>query len=259
MLRRIRNFFLFWGFNPRIFVYNIIGLPWFLRDYFKFRHKSKEYSDFHFGRMHPVMADKTDTNGNLADHYFYQDLFVATRIFINKPVKHVDIGSRVDGFVAHVAAFREIEVFDIRPMYLCNRNIIFRKADFMKPDISLTDYTDSISCLHALEHFGLGRYGDPLNPFGHLNGIESIYIVLKEGGRFYFSSPIGPQRIEFNAHRVFSISYLLKIFEGKFTVLFFSYIDDKGELHENAELTPDNIKTSFGCSYGCGIFEMIKN
>lgn len=91
----------------------------------------------------------------------------------------------------------------------------------MKPDISLTNYTDSISCLHALEHFGLGRYGDPLNPSGHLNGIESIYIVLKEGRRFYFSSPIGPQRIEFNAHRVFSISYLLKIFEGKFTVIFF--------------------------------------
>jgi len=28
----------------------------------------------------------------------------------------VDIGSRVDGFVAHVASFREIEVFDVRPI-----------------------------------------------------------------------------------------------------------------------------------------------
>ena len=258
MIKRIKKLFLFWGFDPRIFVYNIIGFPWYFKDYYRFRHKSKGLTDVHFGRMYPMLADKYDNNGNLEDHYFYQDLLVASRVFENKPVKHVDIGSRIDGFVAHVASFREIEVFDIRPLKITNSNIRFKKADFMKPDISLTNYTDSISCLHALEHFGLGRYGDPLNPSGHLNGIESIYIVLKEGGRFYFSSPIGPQRIEFNAHRVFSISYLLKIFEGKFTVLFFSYIDDKGELYENAELTPENIKTSFGCYYGCGIFEMIK-
>jgi hypothetical protein len=32
-------------------------------------------------------------------------------------------------------------------------------------------YCDSLSCLHALEHFGLGRYGDPIDPRGHEKGI----------------------------------------------------------------------------------------
>ena len=37
-------------------------------------------------------------------------------IYAARPEKHVDVGSRVDGFVAHVASFREIEVFDVRPI-----------------------------------------------------------------------------------------------------------------------------------------------
>jgi SAM-dependent methyltransferase len=258
IIKRMNNILLFWGFDPRIFVKNIAGFQWYFRDYYRFRSKSKGFSDFKFGKMYPILMDKNNLNGNLADHYFYQDLLVATRIYENKPEKHVDIGSRIDGFVAHVAAFREIEVFDIRPLEISNSNIKFTRADFMNPDSSLIDYTDSISCLHALEHFGLGRYGDPLEVSGHLRGLESIYSVLKKGGKFYFSSPIGPQRIEFNAHRVFSVAYLLHIFQGKYTVDFFSYIDDKQLLHENAELTSDAIETNYECIYGCGIFELTK-
>jgi len=259
IIKRIKNILLFWGFDPGIFIKNIAGFPLYFRDYFQFRKKSKRNSDFHFGKIYPILTDKNNLSGNLADHYFYQDLLVANKIFENKPVKHVDIGSRIDGFVAHIASFREIEVFDIRPLDVSIKNIKFRRVDFMKPNSGLIDYTDSISCLHSLEHFGLGRYGDPLEVSGHLRGLESIYSVLKKGGKFYFSSPIGPQRIEFNAHRVFSISYLLLNFQGKYTIDSFSYIDDKKKLHENADLTTENIRTNFGCIFGCGIFEMTKN
>lgn len=125
MIKRIKKLFLFWGFDPRIFVCNIIGFPCYFKDYYRFRHKSKGLTDVHFGRMYPMLADKYDKNGNLEDHYFYQDLLVASRVFENKPVKHVDIGSRIDGFVTHVASFREIEVFDIRPLKITNSNIRF--------------------------------------------------------------------------------------------------------------------------------------
>lgn len=257
-IKRIKKVLLFWGIDPGIFIRSLTGLPWFFRDYYRFRKKSKDFIDFKFGRLYPCLTDKNNLSGNLADHYFYQDLLVANRIFENKPVKHVDIGSRIDGFVAHVASFRQVEVFDIRPLNLNITNIKFTRADFMKPDSALKDYTDSISCLHALEHFGLGRYGDPMDINGHLRGLEAIYAVLKKEGKFYFSSPIGSQRIEFNAHRIFSVSYLLMLFQGKYAIDSFSYIDDKGKLHENAELTEDNIRTNFGCIYGCGIFEMTK-
>ena len=258
IIRRIKSVLVFWGFDPRIFIHNITGFHWYFRDYIRFRQKLKGVPDFRFGKMYPILTDKNNLSGNLADHYFYQDWLVAKRIFKNKPHKHVDIGSRVDGFITHVASFREIEVFDIRAMNVNIPNIKFAKADFMNMDPSMINYSDSISCLHALEHFGLGRYGDKIDVFGHIKGIEAITSMLSKGGKFYFSSPIGPQRIEFNAHRVFGVSYLIDIFQRNYKINFFSYIDDRGRFHENVELTPDNIKRNYGCIYGCGIFEMTK-
>jgi hypothetical protein len=117
---------------------------------------------------------------------------------------------------------------------------------------------DSLSCLHALEHFGLGRYGDPIDYDGHLKGFLNIYKMLKKSGIFYFSVPIGCQRIEFNAHRVFSIEYLLDMFENKFELISFSYVDDKGDLHKNISLNKTLISNNCGCNYGCGIFELKK-
>jgi SAM-dependent methyltransferase len=258
LIKRIKNSFLFWGFDPRILIYNILGFPSYFKDYRAFKRKSKIIPAIKFGKIYPVLGDKFKPGGYLTDHYFYQDLLVASCIFRNNPIKHIDIGSRVDGFVAHVASFREIEVFDIRPIKNEINNVKFLQIDFMNPDKDLNDYTDSVSCLHAIEHFGLGRYGDTIDPEGHLKGLNSISKVLRKGGKFYFSSPIGPLRVEFNAHRVFSISYLLDIFKENYKIDKFSFIDDKKKFHENAVLTPENILSNFGCRYGCGIFEMTK-
>jgi SAM-dependent methyltransferase len=109
----------------------------------------------------------------------------------------------VDGFVAHVACFREIEVFDIRPIAAQIPGVTFRQASLMKPAEEMTDYCDSLSCLHALEHFGLGRYGDPVDPKGAERGLASMARLLRTGGVFYLSVPIGVDRVEFNANRVF--------------------------------------------------------
>ena len=62
-------------------------------------------------------------------------------------------------------------------------NIIFRQVDFMREDQPLTDYCDSVSCLHALEHFGLGRYGDPVDPDGHLKGFRNLRRIVQGGAR----------------------------------------------------------------------------
>ena len=123
---------------------------------------------------------------------------------------------------------------------------------------TLRECCDSLSCLHAIEHFGLGRYGDPVNYDGHILGLDNLYAMLEKGGRLYISVPIGPQRIEFNAHRIFSVSYVLACFEGKYRIGRFSFIDDRGELHENVSLMHDSVQNNFECRYGCGIFEMTK-
>jgi SAM-dependent methyltransferase len=214
--------------------------------------------DFIFGNIYPIFTDKYSNNGGAKGEYFHQDLLVARRIYENNPQKHIDVGSRVGGFVAHTASFREITVLDIRPSAGKCHNITFVQQDFMSElTPSLLESCDSASSLHAMEHFGLGRYGDPVNYEGHLVGMDNLYKILKKGGKLYFSVPIGtPQRIEFNAHRIFSPKYLVKQFEGKYNIDFFSYIDNSGNLHENVNLKHflDNYKDV----YGCGVFEMTK-
>ena len=128
----------------------------------------------------------------------------------------------------------------------------------MKPNKEMFDYCDSISSLHAIEHFGLGRYGDPIDYFGHIKAIKNITSMLKKGGFFYFSVPIGKQRIEFNAHRVFSIKYLLDLFEHNYSLISFSYVNDVGDLFENVELNQEEVSKNYGCTYGCGIFKLLK-
>ncbi len=230
----------------------------YYKDLSQFKKSLGNNPEFPFGKKRMIMNEKNVESGTMSGHYFHQDLLAARRIFQNNPAKHVDIGSRTDGFVAHVASYREIEVFDIRPLDKKVVNVKFVQADFMKMPEHLISYTDSVSCLHAIEHFGLGRYGDPIDANGHLKGLDSINKLLKGGGKFYFSTPIGQQRIEFNAHRVFSVKYLLNLFRDGYNIDHFSFVDDKGVLHENAELTQNNIDQSFNCHYGCGIFEMTK-
>ena len=229
------------------------------KDRKKILRQAKE-SDIKFPitKLWPCYSDKDDDAGSLSLHYFFQDLFVAQRIFSNAPVRHVDIGSRIDGFVAHVASFRKVEVFDIRPLETEIPNVTFKQLDIMNKDGIEKNSILSLSCLHALEHFGLGRYGDPINFEGFKIGFDNITDLLQKDGKFYFSVPIGQQRIEFHAHRVFSISYLLEMITPHYQIDMFSFVNDQNNFHQNITLTKDLIENNCGCKYGCGIFELTK-
>lgn len=247
------------GINPKKFINSCRGVPSYLRDWKLLNAQKGNNNLFPFTNPYPCLDEKFSDSGTANGHYFHQDLIVARRIFQNQPTRHVDVASRIDGFVAHVASFREIEVVDVRPLSVKIPNVIFSVGDMMKPiPMSLTNYCDSLSCLHALEHFGLGRYGDPIQLNGHLLGLDNFWLMLKKEGRLYLSVPIGPQRIEFNAHRVFSIGYLCDYFEGKYIIERFSYVDDNGDLHEDMQISESEKYNSYGCTFGCGIFELIK-
>lgn len=194
------------GIDPRRMLRSFQGVPRYLRDLFLFR---KSYT----GRLDltPCLHDWHEEGGGVKDEYFWQDLLVARMISKANPEKHVDIGSRVDGFVSHVASFREIEVFDIRPISTKIPGVIFRQADLMSPVSDMAGYCDSLSCLHALEHFGLGRYGDKIDPNGFVRGFGNMVRLLKDGGIFYLSVPVGIERVEFNANRVFDPRVVVKM------------------------------------------------
>lgn len=217
------------------------------------------HAHFDFGKIYPIITDIHDVSGSMSGHYFHQDLYVARQIYKNNPKRHLDIASRIDGFVAHVASFRDIDIMDIRPNVSKVKGINFTQADLMDLTQNIIGQYDSISSLHAIEHFGLGRYGDPIDYFGYLKAIENIAKMLHSGGFFYFSVPMGsPQRIEYNAHRVFSLVHLKEILEIDFSIIEFSYINDAGDFYENIKINEANIESSCGCKHGCGVFILIK-
>jgi Caenorhabditis protein of unknown function, DUF268 len=259
-LRGLYFFMVLFGLDPRKTIQAFHGLPFYFRDLMTLK-RQKRQSDisFPFGRPYPCPDDRFASSGTAKGHYFHQDLLVARKIFKNNPTIHLDVGSRFDGFVAHVASFRFIEVIDIRPLNSTVPNVRFIQCDLMRRlPASLVNYCDSLSCLHALEHFGLGRYGDDVIFNGHLIGFDNLHSILKVYGKLYFSVPIGPMRIEFNGHRVFSVRYLLELIGNRFRIDSFSFVDDKGDLFEDVELTDDLIENNCRCHYGCGIFEMTK-
>ncbi len=194
------------GIDPLKMLRSLRGLPRYVRDYFRFR-------SGYDGRVEflPCLHDWYEEGGTTKLEYFWQDLLVARKIFAARPERHVDIGSRVDGFVAHVASFREIEVFDVRPISTEVPGVKFKQANFMQPATGMTDYCDSLSCLHALEHFGLGRYGDPIDPKGFERGFTNMAALLKKGGVFYLSVPVGISRVEFNGQRVLEPQAIIRL------------------------------------------------
>jgi SAM-dependent methyltransferase len=128
--------------------------------------------------------------------------------------------------------------------------------NFIQHDLmELTDsdlQTDSISCLHAIEHFGLGRYGDPIDPQGHMKAFKNIISMLRPGGTLYISFPIADQdEVHFNAPRVFSPT---RIFDwpdaDRLSLKRFDYVGDDGDLYTHED--PRNLPE--GMRFACGIY-----
>jgi hypothetical protein len=244
------------GLDPSRTWQTMSCIPGFFASLRKYRKLAGSNDSFPVASLFPMLGEANVSAGQGRGHYFHQDLLVAQWIHERKPRRHIDVGSRIDGFVAHVAAFRPIDVIDIRPLTDVITNVDFLQCDVMGHlPTHLHRSTDSLSCLHALEHFGLGRYGDPLDPLGWRKGFDNLASMIAPGGWFYLSVPIGPQRTEFNAHRVFSIRTLLDLFARRFTVRRFAVVGDDDHLRMDVPLSAQVVENNAGCVFGCGIFE----
>jgi hypothetical protein len=234
------------------------SLGWFFANYRSFKKKNLD-SSFQNYEFKFCLFDKNSSSGSIGDQYLYQDIFVANKIFENNPNKHVDVGSRIDGFISAVGSFREVEIFDIRPLdKFIHKNISFTELDFTLIPSSYYNYTDSISCLHTIEHVGLGRYGDNVDPTSYINFFNNLSLILNPGGKMYISTPIGKQKIVFNAHRVFGIETLLTLFSNKFKIISFSYMDDDLKFYNDIAIDQKIISICNNLNYGLSIFELEK-
>lgn len=159
--------------------------------------------------------------------YFFQDMWAAREIFRSNVKSVFDIGSRVDGYVAHLLSMEvQVTLLDIRPLPKKVEGINFIQADAMDlsniPDNSI----ETLSSLCALEHFGLGRYGDPVDYNGWKKALHAIKRKIKVGGTFYLSVPVGNEdRVQFNAHRIFKPITIINEMLPELELHEFSYID----------------------------------
>lgn len=238
------------GIDPRQ-LRHLRNLPRYLRD-----RQSFSAAGGTITHGFPILNDFGDQAGSARGHYFHQDLLVASFINDAKPRRHIDVGSRIDGFVAHVASFRPIDVLDVRDLADTGHpNIRFVKQDLMQPSDEMQGISDSVSCLHAIEHFGLGRYSDPIDPEGHKLGFRNIWRMVEPGGRLYMGFPIGRQNeVHFNAHRVFHPRDMFTWADDLNPDMLerFDFVDDAGRLHTSVDLFAADIDVV----HGCGIYTL---
>ncbi len=228
-------------------------IPWFLSTLRAYRDAGGDPQfPLEWSALRPALGDRDGSAAALDAHYFHQDLWAARKIHAARPASHLDVGSRIDGFVAHLLTFMPVCVVDVRPLDAPVDGLSFIQADATDLAPIADASVGSLSSLHAVEHFGLGRYGDPIAPDAWHRGLRSFARVLAPGGRLYLSLPVGRQRLEFNAHRVFTPGTVLDALSD-LRLVSFSAVGDDGRFVPDAD--PADLAAA---KYACGMFELAK-
>lgn len=242
MLRVIRRWLLAF-ITPRPLI-GIVYLPRFLRHWLSFRRKAKTRKP-RFLDAYPCLTDWTPYTP-FDPHYFFQGAWLARRIRDHHPELHVDMGSSVLT-VGMVSAQVETVFVDYRPIRAALNGMTSVAGNITSLPFG-SNMLDSVSCLHVIEHIGLGRYGDPIDPEGSVKAGHELSRVLAGGGFLYLSVPVGQERVEFNAHRVFAPQSIVKLF-NELELVEFSYVGDDGTLQEHRQL-----QEAMNNRYACGLY-----
>lgn len=211
---------------------------------FKKLHGNKNFR-FKLKDIYPMIFDKSSHGIDYV--YFYQDSWCAGKVLRAKPKLHVDVGSKAEmlGIISEIVP---VKMVDIRPLEVSLSNLTFIEGDATK--LPFTDNElESLSSICVIEHIGLGRYGDSLDPFGSEKAAAELVRVLAQGGDLYISVPVDSRNtIYFNAHRAFTREYVLKIF-SPLVLVEEKYIYDRSGIM-------DKYNPSRG--FGTGLFHFTK-
>jgi SAM-dependent methyltransferase len=223
----------------------IFYIPVFFMRWYRYSRLEAKDVKVNWNDTQPCLFDST-INTPFDAHYFYQGAWLARRVAQNKPHKHTDIGSSVLT-IGVLSATVETEFVDFRPLKVKLSSLTSKAGNIL--NLAYNDNTiESLSCLHVIEHIGLGRYGDPMDPAGSIKAAAELQRVLKPGGKLYLSLPVGRERICFNAHRVHDPFSVLKMF-NQMNLIEYSLVNDSGNYTEDLPVESDK-----NMNYGCGLF-----
>ena len=233
--------------TPKIFN-AIAAFPAYLAEWVAYK-KTSHGERVDFQDLYPCLTDRVFATP-FDPHYFYQAAWLARRLHEVSPGSHVDVGSSAM-MINVLSATVKMVFVDYRPLRARLSNLSSLAGDVIQLPFR-NGSIGSLSCLHVIEHVGLGRYGDPLDPAGSRRAAEDLARVVKPGGRLFLSAPVGQERVCFNAHRVHAPRSIAALFPN-LRLHSFSFVDDDGRFSEQAELHLAN-----DLEYGCGMFEFVK-
>jgi len=202
--------------------------------------------------LYPCLDDAVNKQ-TFDRHYLFHTAWAARILASTTPDLHCDFGSDLR-FVSMVSAFLPIRYFDYRSTLLGLSGLTEASCD-----LTALPFADgalhSVSCMHVVEHVGLGRYGDPLRPDGDLQAMAELGRVVVPGGDLLFVVPIGHPRIEFNAHRVYAVEMIIDQFPQfdlkQFALIPDAPVDGGLVIDPSAQLLARQV-------YGCGCFWLQK-
>ena len=217
----------------------------FLGEFRRFKKMNRDRSKVKWKDIYPCINDRIQSTP-FDHHYIYHPAWAARILAQTRPAEHIDISS-ILSFSTIVSAFVPVRFYDYRPAALQLSNLESGFADLQQLPFE-TESIASLSCMHTVEHIGLGRYGDKLDAKGDITAINELKRVLANGGDLLFVTPVGQPRIEFNAHRIYAFEEIVGYF-APLQLLEFSMVPDTGGFINNAD--PGLVAAQ---RYACGCF-----
>lgn len=229
-------------------VLGIFGLPRYFAEWHRYNQLAGSRV-IRWQESYPCLTDWT-AHTPFDPHYFYQAGWAARKLAKSVPAWHVDVGSSVM-MISVISAFVPTMFVDYRPLKAGVTGLFALAGDLLSLPFA-NDSVDSLSCLHVIEHVGLGRYGEALDPQGTAKAARELVRVLAPGGRLLLSAPVGRERVQFNAHRIFAPETVLPMFD-ELELVDFAMVDDSGRFR--AHVGPAQAS---GCEHACGMFEFAR-
>lgn len=225
-------------------VKGLIGYPRYFRQWWHYARMPAAES-IRLKDTYPCPRDRIGT-APFDSHYFHVNGWAARRILARYAAYHVDVGSQVI-FANMLGAMIPVVFVDYRPLKAKLSGLHCVGGDLLSLSFAGSSVT-SLSCLHVIEHIGLGRYGDPLNPHGTRKAARELTRVLAPGGDLWVGLPVGQPRVCFNAHRIHPPQAVRDMF-AHLRLIELSGVHDDGRFVEAVDLS------EFEASeYACGFF-----